>query len=61
MRDGEGNKLSPEEQQKVQSIQGTPDRASLSKISIDPHRPKAEPPQEQGGKSADKPDPGAGD
>lgn len=49
MRDGHGNKLSPEEQQKVRSIQGAPDRDSVSGISINP----------DGGKDtgeADKPD-----
>jgi len=50
MRDGQGNKLSPEEQQKVRSIQGAPDQDSLSGVSIDPN----------GGKDAgdaDKPPP----
>lgn len=50
MRDGQGNKLSPEEQQKVRSIQGAPDQDSLSGVSIDPN----------GGKDtgdADKPSP----
>ena len=37
MRDGQGNKLSPEEQQKVRSIQGAPDEKSVSGISIDPY------------------------
>lgn len=37
MRDGQGNKLSPEEQQKVRSIQGAPDEKSVSGISIDPN------------------------
>ena len=36
MRDGEGNKLSPEEKQRTQSIQGAPDKDSLNKVSISP-------------------------
>ncbi|MBA4221154.1 MAG: hypothetical protein C0458_10540 [Methylobacterium sp.] len=40
MRDGSGNKLSPEEAQKVKSIQGTPDKESVSDISIDPNADK---------------------
>ncbi|KRE17557.1 hypothetical protein ASE66_29255 [Bosea sp. Root483D1] len=40
MRDGQGNKLSPEEQQKVRSIQGTPDNESVSGVSIDPNAEK---------------------
>lgn len=36
MRDGSGNKLSPEEQQKVKSIQGVPDEKSLKETSINP-------------------------
>jgi hypothetical protein len=36
MRDGSGNKMSPEEQQKVKSIQGAPDPESLNTISINP-------------------------
>jgi hypothetical protein len=36
MRDGSGNKLSPEEVQKVKSIQGVPDKDSVSGISIKP-------------------------
>ncbi|WP_377840230.1 hypothetical protein [Bosea sp. UC22_33] len=40
MRDGQGNKLSPEEQQKVRSIQGAPDQDSLSGVSIDPNAGK---------------------
>ncbi|WP_141740161.1 hypothetical protein [Bosea sp. BIWAKO-01] len=36
MRDGSGNKLSPEEQEKVKSIQGAPDKDSLNKVSINP-------------------------
>ena len=40
MRDGSGNKLSPEEAQKVKSIQGTPDKESVSGISIDPNADK---------------------
>lgn len=40
MRDGQGNKLSHEEQQKVRSIQGSPGRDSVSGISIDPNAGK---------------------
>ena len=36
MRDGEGNKLSPEEQQRVKSIQGDPGKEATTKVSIDP-------------------------
>lgn len=63
MRDGSGNKLSPEEAQKVKSIQGTPDKDATTKVSIDPNaaekdtgeadKPKV-PPQ-------DKPAAGVGD
>ena len=38
MRDGQGTKLSPEEQKKVRSIQGAPDKNSISGISIDPNK-----------------------
>lgn len=48
MRDGRGNKLSPEEQQKVKSIQGAPDKESLHKVLINPES------AETG--SADRPD-----
>jgi hypothetical protein len=40
MRDGHGNKLSPEEQGRAKSIQGAPDKDSLNKVSIDPHPDK---------------------
>lgn len=40
MRDGSGNKLSPEEQQKVKNIQGVPDNDSLNKVSISPEADK---------------------
>jgi hypothetical protein len=36
MRDGNGNQMSPEEQQKVKSIQGAPDERSLRKVSVEP-------------------------
>lgn len=36
MRDGEGRKLSAEEQQRAKSIQGAPDKDSLKKVSINP-------------------------
>lgn len=36
MRDGEGNKLSPEEQQRVRSIQGDPVKDATTKVSINP-------------------------
>lgn len=35
MRAGNGNQMSPEEQQKVKSIQGTPGERSLRKVSVD--------------------------
>lgn len=40
MRDGSGNKLSPEEVQKVKSIQGAPGKDSVSGISIKPDADK---------------------
>jgi hypothetical protein len=36
MRDGSGNKMSPEEQEKVKSIQGAPDKDALRKTSVTP-------------------------
>lgn len=36
MRDGEGNKLSPEEQQRVKSIQGDPGKQATKMVSINP-------------------------
>jgi len=36
MRDGEGNKLSPEEQQRVKSIQGNPGKQATTMVSINP-------------------------
>lgn len=36
MRDGRGNRLSPEEERKVKSIQGAPGKDSLKKVSINP-------------------------
>ena len=50
MRDGSGNKMSPEEQQKVKSVQGAPDKESLNKVSITPGADR-----DTG--SADKPNP----
>jgi hypothetical protein len=38
MRDGNGNQMPPEQQQKVKSIQGAPDKRSLRKVSVDPGR-----------------------
>lgn len=38
MRDGDGNKLSPEEQQRVKSIQGDPGKDATTKVSIDPEK-----------------------
>ncbi len=49
MRDGEGNKLSSEEQRRTKSIQGAPDKDSLKKVSINPHA-------DQDTGEADKPD-----
>lgn len=61
MRDGNGNKLSPEEEQKVKSIQGAPDKDSVSGISIRPDagkdRDTTDKPQARPG---EKPAPGAG-
>lgn len=37
MRDGEGRKLSTDEQERVKSIQGAPDKDSLKKVSINPN------------------------
>ena len=51
MRDGSGNKLSPEEEKKVRSIQGEPGRDATTKVSINPdadRKPQAE-------KEADRP------
>ncbi|MCU4182508.1 hypothetical protein [Bosea sp. BH3] len=48
MRDGQGNKLSPEEQQRVKSIQGDPGEQSTTSVSINP-----EPERDTG--DADKP------
>ena len=36
MRDGGGNKLSPEEQLRVKSIQGDPGKETSTKVSINP-------------------------
>lgn len=36
MRDGEGNRLSPEEHERVRSIQGDPGSRATTKVSIDP-------------------------
>ena len=36
MRDGQGNKLSPEEEHKVKSTKVEPDKESLNRVSIDP-------------------------
>lgn len=47
MRDGRGNKLSPEEERKVRSIQGAPDKDSLKKVSIKPE-PDGSPAHEHG-------------
>lgn len=40
MRDGDGNKLSPEEQARVKSIQGDPGAQTTTQVSIDPHAEK---------------------
>ncbi|HEV7318784.1 MAG TPA: hypothetical protein VGO04_09270 [Ensifer sp.] len=40
MRDGDGNKLSPEEQARVKSIQGDPSDSIGKKVSIDPNGEK---------------------
>lgn len=49
MRDGEGRQLSTEEEQRVKSIQGAPDKDSLKKVSINPDA-------QQDTGEADKPD-----
>jgi hypothetical protein len=36
MRDGQGNKLPPEEVDKVKSIETDPDKGSLRRVSVDP-------------------------
>lgn len=54
MRDGEGNKLSPEEQQRVKSIQGAPGKQATTKVSINP-----DPEKDTG--DADKPEVKPGD
>lgn len=61
MRDGEGNKLSLEEEQKVRSIQGTPDKSSLDKVSIDPNRTKLASSGEHDEMAPSKPATGAGE
>ncbi|MGO4407950.1 hypothetical protein AB4Z10_27270 [Bosea sp. RAF48] len=53
MRDGEGNKLSPEEQQRVRSIQGDLGKDATTKVSINPD------PEDTG--DADKPQVKPGD
>ena len=62
MRDGEGNKLSPEEQQRVKSIQGDPGKEATTKASVDPDPEKytgdADKPKV---KRDDKPAAGAGE
>ena len=62
MRDGEGNKLSPEEQERVKSIQGDPGRSATTKVSINPDPEKdtgdADKPKDKPG---DKPASGAGE
>lgn len=40
MRDGSGQKQSPEEERRVKSIQGAPDKDSLNKVSINPNADK---------------------
>lgn len=49
MRDGEGNKLSHEEQERVKSVQGDPGKDSTTKVSIN-----ADPEKDTG--DADKPE-----
>lgn len=62
MRDGEGNKLSPEEEQRVRSIQGDPGKQSTMKVSInpDPERDTGEADKPKV-KPGDKPAAGAGE
>jgi len=40
MRDGQGAKLSPDQQQKVKNIQGAPDEKSVNRVSISPDSEK---------------------
>lgn len=61
MRDGEGKKLSPEEQQKVRSIQGAPDPDSVSGISIDPNGGKVGEAGKPQVKPSEKPPAGPGE
>lgn len=49
MRDGQGNKLSSEEEAKVKAVEVAPDGHSLNKISVDPN------PRETDGKTGEKP------
>lgn len=52
------NKLSPEEQQRVRSIQGDPGKDATTKVSIDPERESEDipnPPEEPGDKPAARP------
>lgn len=45
MRDGQGNKLSPEEADKVEAAKVEPDKESLNRVSVDPGpnmKPKGE-------------------
>ena len=62
MRNGSGQKLSPEEERRVKSIQGAPDNDSLNKASINPDADKdtgeADKPDE---KLHDKPASGPGE
>ncbi|MEZ2405753.1 hypothetical protein AB6806_02905 [Bosea sp. RCC_152_1] len=62
MQDGQGNKLSPEEQQRVKSIQGDPGTEATTKVSINPDPEKdtgdADKPRV---KPDDKPAAGAGE
>jgi len=62
MRDGEGNKLSPEEQQRVKSIQGDPGKEATTKVSIvaDPEKDTGEADKPQV-KPDDKPAAGVGE
>ncbi len=60
MRDGQGNKLSPEEQQRVRSIQGDPGKDATTKVSIDPER-KSEDTHNPPEKPGDKPAAGPGE
>lgn len=54
MRDGQGNKLSPEEIDKVKAAGVKPDETSLNRVSIDPG-PNSKPELQDGSKTQPAP------